>query len=211
MLKLAILSDSLSTFEGYIPNNYESWYKKDSKNSNVHQVEQTWWYKLCTHHNLELAINCSYSGSTISNVGYEKNAYRYSFITRMKEHFHSSNDFDLIIIMGGTNDSWLNNPLGSIKYHKFNDKDYEMFSPSFSYICDFLRNQYPEARILNVIYDEISEKRKEIMQIICKHYKIPCISLKNITKNDGHPNKLGMEKIYEQISHSKSFINAIKK
>lgn len=76
-----ILGDSYSTFEGYIPEGVAPYYKisgpyyKCEKcelgEGDVFNVEETWWYELCKE-NGKLIRNCSWSGTTICNTGYNK-------------------------------------------------------------------------------------------------------------------------------------------
>lgn len=61
---ISILGDSYSTFIGWIPQGYAVWYNPTSKKTDVHQVENTWWWKLCDKTHATLLTNSSYSGST---------------------------------------------------------------------------------------------------------------------------------------------------
>ena len=65
---VAIFGDSYSTFEGFItPSINETWYFLDRRqgDNDVVAVEQTWWHQLIKRNGWKLAINNSYSGSTI--------------------------------------------------------------------------------------------------------------------------------------------------
>ena len=83
---ISILGDSYSTFIGWIPQGYAVWYNPTSNKTDVHQVEDTWWWQLCDKTDCTLLVNSSYSGSTIGNTGYKgADATHSSFITRMKK------------------------------------------------------------------------------------------------------------------------------
>lgn len=57
--KVSIIGDSISTFNGYIPNEYAYFYPK----GNVTSVTQTWWYQVIQELGMTLLKNCSWSGS----------------------------------------------------------------------------------------------------------------------------------------------------
>lgn len=203
MRTFAILGDSYSTYKGYIPEDYKHWYADEGNDceNDLRGVENTWWKLFSKETNLELLTNCSYSGSTICNRGYNGEDYTYcSFITRMKRELASNNvKPDLIIVVGGTNDFWAGSPVGEIKYENQTVDELYAFAPSFAYMMKNLKEMQPQARIINVINDDINDELHEIMHEVCKHYNIENLDLKNISKENGHPNTLGMKQISEQI------------
>ena len=68
---VAILGDSYSTFDGYIPEGNACWYFTTPQGENdVVAVEQTWWHQFCREGGYELVLNESYSGATVCNTGY---------------------------------------------------------------------------------------------------------------------------------------------
>ena len=55
---VAILGDSYSTFDGYIPEGNACWYFTTPQGENdVVSVEQTWWYQFCEEGGYELLMN----------------------------------------------------------------------------------------------------------------------------------------------------------
>ena len=93
-----ILGDSYSTFAGYIPEGHASYYfecgphylvahpdEAKPSDKDVHKVEETWWYPLAEE-NGKLIFNCSWSGTTICNTGYDgcDNSDK-SFIARLEK------------------------------------------------------------------------------------------------------------------------------
>ena len=112
---ISILGDSYSTFIGWIPQGYAVWYNPSSPKTDVHQVEDTWWWQLCDKTGCTLLVNSSYSGSTIGNTGYKgADATHSSFITRMKKDMGQERLIQakpqLIFVFGGTKDCWDNAP-----------------------------------------------------------------------------------------------------
>ena len=200
--KVAILGDSYSTFAGYLsPATNFPWYSADlnsdiAKNNDVHSVEQTWWHQFVTKMGYELVCNNSFSGSTICHTGYNKEDYSdRSFITRL----HHLGNPDIILIFGGTNDSWAGVPIGEYQYEGWTNADLYNFRPAFAYMLHNLRQLYPQAKIYNITNSELSEAVTVSADEICRHYNVPNLLLKDVEKQWGHPSVKGMEAICNQL------------
>ena len=200
---LAILGDSYSTYVGWIPEDYLTWYNDtgNALENDMTSVEQTWWKKLCEAGKFELISNCSYSGSTVCNTWYDqKDASDLSFIKRMQREFGESTETpDIMLIFGGTNDFWAEVPVGSEQYADWTGEDLKKFTPAFCYMISYLRNTHPGIELYNIINDDITGAVREAMCKVCRHFNIPCILLENIEKENGHPNQKGMTQIFEQV------------
>lgn len=205
---LYILGDSYSTFEGCIPDGYVTWYVNGgSVNTDVADKSQTWWHQFITKNNLTLIKNDSYSGTTICNTGYGGNyCPTTSFIGRfdaeVKSGFFNNKERvpDKIIIFGGTNDSWANSPIGSIKWSAFSDEDLKCALPAFCYLVLRIKECLPDAEIIMVINSELKQEITEGYQNICAQKDIKCVTLSGIYKKSGHPTVYGMQQICEQIT-----------
>lgn len=200
--KVAILGDSYSTFAGHLsPVTNFPWYSADlnsdiAKNNDVHSVEQTWWHQFVTKMGYELVCNNSFSGSTICHTGYNKEDYTdRSFITRL----HHLGNPDIILIFGGTNDSWAGVPIGEYQYEGWTNADLYNFRPAFAYMLHNLRQLYPQAKIYNITNSELSEAVTVSADEICRHYNVPNLLLKDVEKQWGHPSVKGMEAICNQL------------
>lgn len=201
---IGILGDSYSTYLGWIPADYEAWYN-DNGNcapNDMTAVQQTWWWQLCQPDTFELVANCSYSGSTVCNTGYDQlDASETSFIKRMYREFGEGVcSLDILLVFGGTNDFWAGSPIGSEKYADWTKDDLKEFAPAFCYMMDYLKKTHVNTKIYNIINDDITGPVRDRMIQICKHFEIPCIQLENVEKENGHPNQRGMRQIFEQIS-----------
>ena len=107
MKKLLIFGDSYSTFANEIPEGHTTYYP----NNDVLKKEDTWWAKFIKRSGYELVYNDSWSGSTICYTGYNNYdcSKTSSFICRYKklrkDFLLNKKDIDLIIVLGGSNDS----------------------------------------------------------------------------------------------------------
>lgn len=197
---VSILGDSYSTFEGYLtPDTMDIWYfpgKQDARRTDVENVGQTWWMQLIKKKNWKLELNNSWSGSTICYTGYRDEDYsRRSFITRVP----ALGSPDIILIFGGTNDSWANAPIGEFKYSDWRRYDLYTFRPAMACMLAKIKERYPTADVYVISNDGLKPEITGSMEQICKHYDVPMIQLHDISKTAGHPNVQGMMQIAEQL------------
>lgn len=197
---VSILGDSYSTFEGYLtPDTMDIWYfhgKQDARRTDVENVGQTWWMQLIKKKNWKLELNNSWSGSTICYTGYRDEDYsRRSFITRVP----ALGSPDIILIFGGTNDSWANAPIGEFKYSDWRRSDLYTFRPAMACMLAKIKERYPTADVYVISNDGLKPEITGSMEQICKHYDVPMIQLHDISKTAGHPNVQGMMQIAEQL------------
>ena len=208
-LHISILGDSYSTYEGYLtPDTNAIWYfKPDNKELNsrndVRQVEETWWHQVIKNMGGVLERNNSYSGSTICYTGYmDKKTGKHqdysdrAFITRSNK----LGEPDVILVCGGTNDSWAGAPIGDYVYGNWSNKELYSFRPAMAKLLYDLRLNYPTARIVFILNSELKADINESVHTICRHYGIDCLDLKDINKQMGHPSIAGMKAIAEQVT-----------
>ncbi len=197
---IAVLGDSYSTYEGYItPSTNEPWYflNPNTASTDVSDVRQTWWHLLCAEHGYKLEINNSYSGATISYTGYNGDDYSpRSFITRAD----NLGCPDIILVFGGTNDSWAGSPLGEMKYEDITRDDLYSYRPAVCYLANYLSARYPNTDIYFLLNTELKPEIGEAMHEACARYGISVIDLHDISKMDGHPDIAGMKAIADQVA-----------
>lgn len=208
MKTLAILGDSYSTYEGYVPEDYLSWYDRsgNAHENDVADVSDTWWKRLCEEKQMELVANCSYSGSAVCYTGYpDYDGEKTSFVYRMHREFGELLEKnimpDIIVIFGGTNDFWNQSPIGEIVYGRQSAADLLYFAPAFCNVVEYMRDHFPESRIVTVINDDITSQIRDIQREVSRHYQVECIELSQIDKQNGHPSRHGMRQIAEQIGN----------
>ena len=210
-----ILGDSYSTFKGYIPPGYSCYYESNGPdyvtnntameltNNDVCKVEQTWWYSLINEYG-NLLRNCSWSGTTICNTGYDGEDYsEISFIARiekvLKDGYFEENMVDTIFLFGGTNDSWADSPIGELKYENWEKEDLFFVLPAFCYLLNELSEKLKDTKVYFILNTELKAEIENGFVSACKQYDVSVIRLKNIDKTSGHPTVKGMKQIKEQI------------
>lgn len=197
--KISILGDSYSTFHGYVmPETNLCWYgvPGEEKENDVTQVDETWWRLLLKEYGYRLERNNSYSGATVCHTGYDGADYSdRSFVTRMSDLGRP----DIILVFGGTNDSWAGVPIGNYQYADWEKEDLYEFRPALCRLMDFLVTNYTNARIYYITNTDLSEPVTESIDVVCRHYGITNIRLHDIDKQWGHPSVQGMKSICEQV------------
>ena len=197
---VSILGDSYSTFIGYVtPDSNFIWYDRAPTpgKTDVSRVGQTWWHKLIKDNGYRLCKNNSFSGATICNTGYGDADYSdRSFINRLD----NLGCPDMILIFGGTNDSWAGSPIGEYKYDGWRRADLYNFRPAMAYMLSEISDRYPNVEVYFILNDDLSEEIDESVKEICGHYGVGCIELKSIDKMSGHPSVKGMEQIAQQVA-----------
>ena len=139
--KVFIMGDSYSTYDGYIPEGYHSYYSDQREIAPVIKgVEKTWWKILEKENNLDIILNDSFSGSTVCNTVRETLSIETSFVRRIdkyvKENFFAENKINTMFVFGGTNDSWIDCPIGELKYSDWTDDDLKCVLPAFCYLIN---------------------------------------------------------------------------
>ena len=203
--KLTILGDSYSTFKGQIPQSNYVFYPFDGIDD-VTCPEDTWWYQLVHRRGLKLLLNDSSSGTTVSTSVREQHKLEDAFVMRMKNSLSSAGvngeKPDCIILFGGTNDDWLEVPVGSLKYEKRTDPDLKQILPAYCEMLSYTVENNPQAAIFAVINTDMRLSTIRSMQEACAHYGVHCVTLHDISKQCGHPDRLGMRQIADQIDEA---------
>lgn len=197
-LRISVLGDSYSTYQGYIPDGNAVWYHqpRDAKNTDVESVRQTWWWQVVSNGGYLLERNDSYSGSTIGYTGYNGDDYSdRSFITRLPR----LGSPDILLIFGNTNDSWCGAKVGEYMYEAITRNDLYFYRPALARLLSEAKDRYPNVRIYFIQNSELRDEIVESTKVICDHYNIPIIQLVDIEKQAGHPNINGMKAIAEQV------------
>lgn len=197
-----ILGDSYSTFSGFIPEGYVTYYPEEK--IGVKDVKDTWWQQLLDATNSHLIKNCSYSGTTVCKTGYgPRDCSEICFIGRIEKlienGFFKENTIDTFFVFGGTNDHWVPSPIGEVKFSDWENEELFSFAPAVCYLLSKLKKELPKTRIVCILNTELNPKITDSFKAACEHFGAEYVALENIVKQNGHPNKKGMTAIKEQI------------
>ncbi len=146
-ISVSVMGDSISTFSGYIPQEYYIFFPD---NGAVADVNDTWWKQAVDGLNLELYVNGSSSGATC--VGDS---------TGTTDPQCGCNEFrtnglygpggeipDIILLYMGTNDALKSIPLGDNDgTRKVEEGMIATFSDAYTLMLDKLQNKYKGAQI----------------------------------------------------------------
>jgi len=193
-----ILGDSYSTFQGHIPEGNACYYPNTNVDD-VLQVEDTWWYQLAQRSGMRLVINDSYSGATVCTQVRDTQPLAAAFTERAKRSFSGETPLDYILVLGGTNDNWLERTVGKVQFENWTEEDLKQVLPAFCNVFSTLRSCNPDAVILSAINTGFSPELTEGMEAAAAHYGVISLRLEDIHKQNGHPTALGMRQISQQI------------
>ncbi len=145
-MSVSILGDSISTYEGWIPEGNSVYFPH---NGAVQDVSQTWWKIVMDELGLSLCANSSSSGSTCygdstaEDVKVGCSDYRISQLAGS-----DGEEPDLIIVYMGTNDLVESIEIGDNDGTRpVEEGMVERFSDAYSLILDKLERRYPAAQI----------------------------------------------------------------
>ncbi|MBR5538291.1 MAG: hypothetical protein IKU61_00180 [Clostridia bacterium] len=203
MKNIFIMGDSYSTYKGYIPDGYGCYYSESRTEAPIVKgVEKTWWHMLVAENNLNLLVNDSYSGATVCTSVRENHTIDVSFVKRMdkyvSENFFTENKVDTMLVFGGTNDSWINCPIGELKFSDWTEEDLKNVLPAFCYVISKAKGVADD--VLVIINTKLKEEIVSGIIGACEHIGVKHLVLENIDKENGHPTELGMKQICEQVA-----------
>lgn len=198
-----IIGDSYSTYEGYIPEGYSCYYRTDrTEPPIIIGVEKTWWHIFEKENDLNIVINDSFSGSTVCNTVRESLTVASSFISRIDkyiaEDFFAKNNIRTLFIFGGTNDSWIDAPVGNLQYSGWTAETLKCVLPAFCYLVDRAKTVVED--IIVIINSELKQEITDGFAEACKKNGVRYLCLKEIDKVNGHPTELGMKQIAQQVT-----------
>lgn len=194
---VAVLGDSYSTFDGYIPAENQTYYNtSDWAKTGVTDVKQTWWWQVVKEGGFKLGTNDSYSGATVSYSGYNDEDYSdRSFITRLPRLGNP----DIILIFGGINDNWADVPMGEYKYEGFKRADMYTYRSALACLLKSAGERYPNVKLYFIISDGLKGEIVESTCTVCRHYGVEYVLLEGIEKESGHATVKGMTSIAQQV------------
>lgn len=208
-MNLMIFGDSYSTYEGYIPQGYGTYYCKNGREDGAPaskiDLENTWWAKLIKEKDFNLVRNDSWTGSTICHTGYDgadcskTKSFIFRYHNLLESGFFNNNEIDVLLIFGATNDSWANSPLGDKKTENITSQDLYFVFPAITYLLQELKRVLPKTDVYFIINDELKQEIVSHIKSECARLSISTVELSGIVKEGGHPTVEGMDAIYKQV------------
>ena len=107
------------------------------------------------------------------------------------------NKIKTMFVFGGTNDSWLDAPVGNPKYSDWTVDDLKCVLPAFCYLIDRAKKVVEE--VIVIINSDLKQEITKGFIEACEKNEIRYLCLKEIDKENGHPTELGMKQISEQV------------
>ena len=208
MKNVLIFGDSYSTYAGFIPDGYRTYYSLQGRVEGPAvtkmKVEETWWHQVISAIHGKLLLNESWSGSTIGYTGYEgdcskSSSFIYRFRKMIEDGFFEKNTVDTVLIFGGCNDSWSDAPLGEMKFSDWEEKDLYFVLPAICHFVSAVKMQLPKAEIYFLINTDIKEEISDCIKQAGEYYGVKAIALHDIEKESMHPNPIGMKTICRQV------------
>lgn len=154
--KVSFCGDSISTFTGYIPENYSKFYPEDG---DIKTVEDTWWMQVVERTGMTLCSNASFSGSTVSGQSQDNHEGKYSCGNQRIADLTGEEGSlpDVIIILMGANDLLNHIPLGGYDgVSAVPEGNIETFSEAYALMLDKMKMWYPDAEIYCCTIAEVS-------------------------------------------------------
>ncbi len=153
--QFSIVGDSISTLNGYNPNNYNMFYNDDNcAKSSVNDMKDTWWGKVIDFFGGELLVNDSWSGSRVTKLPNQDDLFPSGCSEKRTGNLHiGSVKPDVIIVYLGTND-WANSvslwpeDLTHIDLERARlPIEMDKFEDAYMYMLGNLHQNYPNAEI----------------------------------------------------------------
>lgn len=194
--KIGIIGDSISTFEGYLPEGFLSFYPKEDRE--VLSVHDTWWDIFASAAGCDVQ-NLSWSGSRVTDTNPDK----LDFYART----NMLDDPDFIFVELGCNDL-LNNVEVGTSYDfdaDISDLSESLFIPAYIKGIKALMENYPNAKIYILIMPMAVEYSEPIRHI-ATHFSIPVIETGDYywSRTNGdtnvHPTASEMKEIANVVS-----------
>ncbi|BDF44268.1 SGNH/GDSL hydrolase family protein [Eisenbergiella sp.] len=221
---LSILGDSISTYQGYIPSGYACFYPESG--NDVKEVTQTWWMQVLYNTGMRLAVNGSYSASSVCGDSQAEDSSAGCSDRRIKELAGADGmPPDVILVYLGANDFFRCMDLGKFEgITGRGEKYYTNFTEAYERMIQKLLNTYPTSRIYCMTLIEansgdhprINEKGNTIADFngrikeIAAAYGLPVIDVHNCgmevyelnhyTSDGTHPNKEGAAKMANYVT-----------
>lgn len=144
--KLGIVGDSISTYEGWVPDGYDVYY---SNGEILPSVENTYW-KIAINELGMVVGNCSWSGSFVSGDSTStSNANIGTSTKRINDLSADGINPDIVLVYMGTNDFLFGKDKGEFNMSSdYVDGNISTFMNAYALLLTKIRKAYPNCKIL---------------------------------------------------------------
>lgn len=144
--KLGIVGDSISTYEGWIPDGYDVYYRNGGI---LPSVENTYW-KIAANKLGMVVGNCSWSGSYVSGDSTStSNANIGTSTKRINDLSADGINPDIVLVYMGTNDFLFGRDKGEFNISSdYVDGNISTFMNAYALLLTKIRKAYPNCKIL---------------------------------------------------------------
>ena len=224
---VSILGDSISTFQGWIPEGYACFYP--DPDNDIKDVSQTWWMQVIQNTGMRLLVNGSWSASTVCGDSRAENSGAGCSSNRIVDLMGNTGTVpDVILVYMGINDFFHSIDLGSFSGATAHRNDHYIwdFTEGYELMLQKLQAVYPTSRIYcmtllesnswegtreNANGNTVEDYNSRIRQIAAAH-GVSVIDLRNCgiagnelgwhTSDGVHPNRAGAAKIAAYVTNA---------
>ncbi len=224
---VSILGDSISTFQGWIPEGYACFYP--DPDNDIKDVSQTWWMQVIQNTGMRLLVNGSLSASTVCGDSRAENSGAGCSSNRIVDLMGNTGTVpDVILVYMGINDFFHSIDLGSFSGAAAHRNDHYIwdFTEGYELMLQKLQAVYPTSRIYcmtllesnswegtreNANGNTVEDYNSRIRQIAAAH-GVSVIDLRNCgiagnelgwhTSDGVHPNRAGAAKIAAYVTNA---------
>ena len=224
---VSILGDSISTYQGWIPEGYACFYP--DPDNDIKDVSQTWWMQVIQNTGMRLLVNGSWSASTVCGDSRAENSGAGCSSHRIVDLMGNTGTVpDVILVYMGINDFFHSIDLGSFSGTATYRNDHYIwdFTEGYELMLQKLRAVYPTSKIycmtlleshswegtsVNANGNTVEDYNSRIRQIAAAH-GVSVIDLRNCgiagyelgryTSDGVHPNREGAAKIAAYVTNA---------
>ncbi len=193
---ISVLGDSISTYQGYLPEGFASFYPYAT--ADLNDVYQTWWMQFINHYGMKLLSNNSWGGSAVAgnaNSAAQK-------VARLQHLIEGYTVPDVILIFMGANDAaspYIDVQLFDAAYEKMIE-NIKLLAPNAEIIVCTLPSLPLYSENDQIEYNEVIRKHAsnngctiiEFEQVFTRS------EISNYLVDSAHPDFAGMKKLAEQ-------------
>ena len=207
-VRIGLIGDSISTYEGWIPEGYSAYYPKTA--SEITDVTHTYWYRLIYDLMPDAVLdrNLAYSATRVAKIGTDDDYDKNDFVTRV-DNIGFDNP-DIVLIHGGTNDRRASTPdhvpLGDYGFDLPIDQlDRTCFRSAYVCLVRKIMEKHPGVRIICIIGDTLNTEKyqglADSIREIAEYYDFETVSFNYALESaDGvHPNASGAQYMADRI------------